>query len=320
MRLSEVTRAPALESGAAEEVRPGHRLAVLGLHLEGEQEPSRRPWRWPRRSPALSSRARPGAGRRRCGVEARRAPDQEAPRRRQHGGARPRVAAADAVDEVARRLRGRSQPSSFLSRGARVACVASCGMRGSVSSSLERAQQEPRAPIAARRADSSPAVSSGPIGVGLAQQHGARVHARVHLERRDAGLGLAADDRPRDRRGAAVARQQRGVDVDRAARRHVEHGLGQDLAERRDHRDVGGEARRGARATRDRAAAAAGARARPASRARRFTGEAVRGWPRPAGRSGWVTRPRRGDGRGGRRGSAGRRPGCRRTGRAAPTG
>jgi hypothetical protein len=73
------------------------------------------------------------------------------------------------------------------------------------------------------------------------QQHLPGVHAGVHLERRDAGDRLAADDRPLNGRGAAIPRQERGVNVDRAARRRVEHGLRQDLSEGDDDGDVGAE-------------------------------------------------------------------------------
>ena len=76
-------------------------------------------------------------------------------------------------------------------------------------------------------------------GDGALAQHRAGVHAGVHLHERHSRLGLAADDRPLDRRRTAILRQQRGVDVDRAARGHIQHGLGQDLAERDDHREVG---------------------------------------------------------------------------------
>jgi hypothetical protein len=73
------------------------------------------------------------------------------------------------------------------------------------------------------------------------QENRARVHSRVHLKRGDPGHGLAAHDGPLDRRGAAIARQQRAVDVDRATPGGVEYGLRQDLAERGDDRHVGAE-------------------------------------------------------------------------------
>ena len=135
-----------------------------------------------------------------------------------------------------------SQPSSFLSRGASVACPWSCGIGVSASRSAS-VRRITAAPRGASRAASSPAVSPGPMGVALAQEHVAGVHARIHLERGDAGLRLAADDGPGDGSGAAIAREQGGMDVDGAARGDVEHGLGQDLAEGHHHRDLGAELR-----------------------------------------------------------------------------
>ena len=287
MRRARSTRAPA--PSRAPRRKSSHAIALLfsGCTSVGR---SRSVAGGDARSPPdRSSRACP----------APRPPRAASPRRRQisrrpagviSGGARPRVAAAHAVDEVARPARSRrSQPSSFLRRGASVARRAVLRHAAASASRARRAfAAGRRAPSSASRADSSPAVSSGPIGVASREQHVARVHARVHLERGDAGLRLAADDRPRDGRRAAIARQQRGVDVDRPARGRVEHGLRQDLAERHHHRDVGAERAPGAPATRDRAAARGCSTGTPAASARRFTGggveRAARG--RPAGRAG----------------------------------
>ena len=179
----------------------------------------------------------------------------------------------------------RSQPSSFLRRGASVARRPSCGTGTSEpESSSSSVRSRTRAPISASRAASSPAVSSGPIGVA-SEQHVARVHARVHLKRRDAALRLSADDRPGDGPRPAIAREERGVNVDRPARGRVEHRLRQDLAERRDHRDVGGE-RGQARRPLGIAQPRRLEHGTPASSARRLTADAARRCPRPAGRSG----------------------------------
>jgi hypothetical protein len=97
-----------------------------------------------------------------------------------------------------------------------------------------------RAPISLSRAELARGFVDA-YGRGLGQQHVAGVHAGIHLEGRDSGLGLAADDGPRDGRGAAVARQHRGMDVDGAAPRDVEYGLGQDLAERDHDGDIGSD-------------------------------------------------------------------------------
>ena len=173
----------------------------------------------------------------------------------------------------ARRERGRGMPS--------------CGTGTSEpeSSSVERPHEDARADLGEPRGQLARRLL-GTDRRRLSEQHVARVHARVHLKRRDAGLRLSADDRPGDGAGPAIAREQRGVNVDRPARGRVEHRLRQDLAERRDHRDVGARARPSAPATRDRAAAPAAARGRRPSSARRLTGDGARRCPRPAGRSG----------------------------------
>src|SRR5207245_1006909 len=52
----------------------------------------------------------------------------------------------------------------------------------------------------------------------------ARVHLLGHRHDGDAGHGITRENGPRDRRRAAVARQERGVDVDAPAGRQVEDG------------------------------------------------------------------------------------------------
>jgi hypothetical protein len=76
-------------------------------------------------------------------------------------------------------------------------------------------------------------------GQALFQQHVAGVQARIHLHDGDAGLGVAGLDGAVDGRRAAPARQQRGVDVEAAQARRVEHPLRQDQAVGGHHHHVG---------------------------------------------------------------------------------
>ena len=145
------------------------------------------------------------------------------------------------------------------------------------------------APIGASRASSSPEVSSAPIVDAALEPAPAGVHAFVELHDRDAGLGLAVDHRPLDRRGAAILRQERGVDVDAAARQRIEHGASAGSC----------RTRRRPRARRPRRAAprsSSPVRAdfgwitgSPSSGAATFTAGARSSPPRPAGLSGWLT-------------------------------
>ena len=91
----------------------------------------------------------------------------------------------------------------------------------------------------------------GPIGMVSASRIGAGVEPCVHLHDGDAGLAVAGEDGALDRRRAAPARQQRGMDVEAAEARRLEHRLRQDQAIGRDHRGIEaerGEARRFRRA------------------------------------------------------------------------
>ena len=65
---------------------------------------------------------------------------------------------------------------------------------------------------------------------GAPQQHGAGIEARIHEHDADAGFGVAGHDGAGDRRGAAPARQQRGVDVQAAAPRGGKNGGRQEKA------------------------------------------------------------------------------------------
>ena len=73
----------------------------------------------------------------------------------------------------------------------------------------------------------------------FAEQDRTLVQPFAHLHDLDAGLAVAGHDGALDRRGAAPARQQRGVDVDAAEPRRLENGLGQDQAIGDDDGDIG---------------------------------------------------------------------------------
>ena len=93
----------------------------------------------------------------------------------------------------------------------------------------------------------------------LAEQHGAGVEAGVHLHDGDAGVVVAGFDRALDRRRAAPARQQRGVDVEAAVARQREQPGRQDQA-------VGGDDDRRRAPPRQRVARAARRRRRSGRR------------------------------------------------------
>ena len=73
----------------------------------------------------------------------------------------------------------------------------------------------------------------------LLEQHVAGIEAVVGPEDRQAGFLLALDDRPVDRAGAAIGRQQRGVILDRAVGRDVEEFLRHEQRDERHHLQVG---------------------------------------------------------------------------------
>ncbi len=73
----------------------------------------------------------------------------------------------------------------------------------------------------------------------LLDQDRAGIEAVIGPEDREAGFGAALDDRPVDRRGAAVQRQQRGVILDRAVGRDVEEARGHEQGDERHHLQIG---------------------------------------------------------------------------------
>ena len=106
-------------------------------------------------------------------------------------------------------------------------CGVSCdGARCAMRSSVETSSA---APSRARSRSTSSLVSSGPIGRRTVGQHRPGVERLDDPHDRHAGFALAGDDRAMHRRGAAIAGQQRRVDVDHAEPRRGEHGVGEDL-------------------------------------------------------------------------------------------
>ena len=112
----------------------------------------------------------------------------------------------------------------------RRACVGMAGQRVDEQLGAERRRAGPR---------SSPAVSSAPIGVHGARVHRPGVETGFELHEAHAGLGVAGEDRPLDRRRAPPARQQREVHVHEPARQRVEQRLREELAERDDDAELG---------------------------------------------------------------------------------
>ena len=70
------------------------------------------------------------------------------------------------------------------------------------------------------------------------QKHISGVQSGVHLHRRHSGHLFPADDRPLDRRGSAVLRKQRRMDIDTAVRRHPKDLFRQDLSKCHDDHHI----------------------------------------------------------------------------------
>ncbi len=70
------------------------------------------------------------------------------------------------------------------------------------------------------------------------KQHRPGIETRLHPHDADTGLAIAGEQRALDRCRPAPAWQQRGMDIDAAKARNVEHGLRQDEAVGGDHHDV----------------------------------------------------------------------------------
>ena len=99
----------------------------------------------------------------------------------------------------------------------------------SAPSAARRVGERPRGVVGARSA-SSRTSSMSPASI-----------SSLIAMMRDAGLGVARQDGVRDRRGAAMPRQERRVHVDAAVRRQVEHRARQDAPVGGDDDQVGRE-------------------------------------------------------------------------------
>ena len=289
--------------GSAEPARrPGSRLpaaqalAAIARRLSGCTSTSsrQRPSPQATRTPSAGDRGDDaGIGGRRRGRERPRPQDLEQAAVVGREGSRPGREAAHAPrQDLGAAASSRAVRPPCAGCGASVACAWSCGCR------LQRAARRGRPRVSSRSsraraaraaARARPAVSSAPIARLRAQERRAGVEALVDQHRRDAGLGLAAGDRPLDRRRAAVAWQQRGVDVHGAERREVDHGAGQDLAEGDDDLQLGPQRAQLRPVPRARARGGAAAPAGRAAARASLVGGAASAWPRPFSRSGWVT-------------------------------
>ena len=146
-----------------------------------------------------------------------RRPHDEPTDRRLDEGAGPWLIGPDLAFELDRRPRGSSRPSSR--RSVRVSVAPSIGWRVADDLAADpRSEARGRASTSAtisRRASRIGAVSVPSSGTRVLGDDRAGVEARVHPHQRDAGLGVAREDRRRDRGRAAMPRQQRRVQVQR---------------------------------------------------------------------------------------------------------
>ncbi len=135
------------------------------------------------------------------------------------------------------------------------------------------------APSSASASCSVAAVSLGRMVHGSLQEDGAGIQGRLHAHEGDAGLAVAGEERALNGRGAAPARQQRGVHIDAAEPRRIEQRL-------RQNEPVGDHDQHvrapGAKLSKRRRRPAASAAARAA--AARRAPPPSRGLPRAAGR------------------------------------
>ena len=121
-----------------------------------------------------------------------------------------------------------------------------------------------------------------------ARQHRAGIEARIHLHDRDAGFAVSGEERALDRRRAAPARQQRGVDVERAVRRGVEQraAAGSVHRRRRPARPAARRARARSASSRFQSRRLEDGEAARVARALDRTRRRLAGRARPAGRAG----------------------------------
>ena len=132
--------------------------------------------------------------------------------------ARPRLVGADLPIQIDRRQRGvHSSVLAAQGLGQRHADDGLGMLAGDRPRATAPATPSSRsAPIAARRASSSGAVSSGATGVPAWATIGPVSRPSSIRIKRDAGGAVAGQDRRRDRRRAAVSREKRRVEVERA--------------------------------------------------------------------------------------------------------
>ena len=140
-------------------------------------------------------------------------------------GAGKRRQAVDMAQHLARRLAPVDPRLGLVDLGgvgdavARSACVSCSAPR----SSAAIARTIRSAPSGASASCRSAAVMRVRDRQPLGHRDVAGVEAVVHLHHHHAGLGIAGHDGAVDRRGAAPARQQRGVQVEAAERRRIEN-------------------------------------------------------------------------------------------------
>ena len=187
----------------------GHRLAARRLHdLE------------PQRPPAAAEQQRPPLGLHSPGLtptstaRARRTP---AARRRSSPGRRRRAGSGRAPCGPARppAARGRGGAPPARSSPRRSPPPSSCSTNSSRSSRRRsRARTSSSPPSAASFAESASKSSSAPIATSSRRATGPESRPGGQPHHADAGALVAGHDRPLDRRRAAPARQQRGMDVE----------------------------------------------------------------------------------------------------------
>ena len=228
------------------------------------------------------------AAARRVGARAEQLHDLTAQRSPAHPATDRRRGSAPRRCAPAARSRSHRRPSSASARASRARDPAdaarACPPRSRRSPRAARRRRAARAARTARptsrrdRSRSRRSSSTGPVSMPSSS-----------CMMRDAGLGIAVDHRPLDRRGAAILRQQRRVHVDAAARQRLEHGLRQDLAVRDDDRELGARSRAARSRSSPVRADFGWITGSPSSSAATFTAGAVSWPPRPAGLSGCET-------------------------------
>ncbi len=131
-------------------------------------------------------------------------------------------------------------PSSFWMRGASVTSASSCGCGWIVAVEIagQRLDQQVAAQFGELVVERLPGLVGRERDRALAEDRSG-IQSGVHLHDGDAGFGISGADHGLNRSSAAPAREQRGMNVDRAVRRDVEHRLRQNLPEGGDDVDIG---------------------------------------------------------------------------------